>query len=228
MPRQNATDGQPRSGKRIIRSFFQRSSIIVARELIGCYFVRELKSGARLAVRIVETEAYLGDGTDPASHAHGGETPRNRVMFGPPGHLYVYRSYGIHFCANIVCGDTPPQAVLLRAAEPVEGVGIMRRKRGLGQDAPARMILRGPGNLCKALGITLSHNGENLLSGPFSIHLPRKADTPFEVGVSSRIGISKAVEHPYRFFIIDSLHVSGPRKKNGAVRRAVRKEARNA
>jgi DNA-3-methyladenine glycosylase len=102
---------QEAPGRKLARPFFQRSSVIVARELIGCYLARELANGTRLVVRIVETEAYLGDGTDPASHAHNGETPRNRVMFGPPAHLYVYRSYGIHFCANIVCGNGPPQAV---------------------------------------------------------------------------------------------------------------------
>lgn len=192
-------------------------------DLIGCYFVR-----GPLVVRIVETEAYLGDGTDPASHAHNGETPRNRVMFGPPAHLYVYRSYGIHFCANIVCGDKPPQAVLLRAAEPVVGEGAMRKSRGLGKDAAASAILRGPGNFCKALGITLLDNGASVLSGAFSLHAPRKSDTAFEVGVSSRIGISKAVEHPYRFFILDNAHVSGPRGRVGARGRASRKEHRNA
>ena len=195
---------------------------MVARDLIGCYFAK-----GSLLVRIVETEAYIGDGTDPASHAHNGETPRNRVMFGPPAHLYVYRSYGIHFCANIVCGDKPPQAVLLRAAEPVEGAAIMRRNRGLTQDAPPHSILRGPGNFCKALGITLDDNGASLLSGSLSLHAPGKRDEPFEVGVSARIGISKAVEHPYRFFILDNAHVSGP-KMNGARRRASRKESRHA
>ena len=197
------------------RSFFSRRSVAVARDLIGCYFAL-----GPLVVRIVETEAYLGDGTDPASHAHNGETPRNRVMFGPPAHLYVYRSYGIHSCANIVCGDRPPQAVLLRAAEPVEGIDIMRRNRGLPKDASAHSILRGPGNFCKALGITLEHNGASLLSGAFSLHAPRKSDREFNVGVSSRIGISKAVEHPYRFFAMDSKHVS-------AHRRSSRKESRH-
>lgn len=202
--------------RRLTRSFFQRSSIIVARELIGCYFAH-----GPLVVRIVETEAYLGDGSDPASHAHNGETPRNRVMFGPPAHLYVYRSYGIHFCANIVCGDRPPQAVLLRAAEPVDGEVVMRKNRGLTKDAPMHSILRGPGNFCQALGITLVDNGASVLSGAFSLHAPRKSDTAFNVGVSSRIGISKAVEHPYRFFAMDSKHVS-------AHRRAARKEHRHA
>jgi DNA-3-methyladenine glycosylase len=215
------------SSRRLSKSFFRRSSVALARELIGCYFVRELKNGNRLVVRIVETEAYLGDGTDPASHAHNGETPRNRVMFGPPGHLYVYRSYGIHYCANIVCGEKPPAAVLLRAAEPVAGVDVMRKNRGLGREASAAGILRGPGNFCKALGITLAHNGESLLSGAVSLHAPRKSDTPFKVGVSSRIGISKAVDHPYRFFVIDNPHVSGTNQRSGARRRTARKERRH-
>jgi len=188
--------------------------------------VRELSNGSRLVARIVETEAYLGDGSDPASHAHNGETPRNRVMFGPPGHLYVYRSYGIHFCANVVCGERPPAAVLLRAAEPVEGIAVMRRKRGLDRHSPETAILRGPGKFCKAMGITLAHNGENLLSGSFSLHRPRQAGRT-RLGTSPRIGISKAVDHPYRFFILDNPHVSGPKLKNGASPRA-RKEPRHA
>lgn len=208
---------------RLSCSFFQRSSVIVARDLIGCYFAH-----GELVVRIVEAEAYLGDGTDPASHAHGGETARNRVMFGPPGRLYVYRSYGIHYCANVVCGDRPPQAVLLRAAEPVVGTDVMRRNRGVGRETPDTGLLRGPGNFCKALGITLRHNGASLLSGELSIHAAAARDAAFQVGVSPRIGISKAVEHPYRFFILDNLHVSGPKKKNGAHGRASRKGARHA
>ncbi len=170
----------------------------------------------RLVVRIVETEAYLGDGTDPASHAHNGETPRNRVMFGPPGRLYVYRSYGIHFCANIVCGKKPPAAVLLRAAEPVDGTKRMRRNRGLSPETRDAAILRGPGNFCKALGITIAHNGESLLSGSFSIRPPGTGDMPVRVGVSPRIGISRAVDHPYRFFIMDNPHVSGPKRGRAA------------
>ena len=205
--------------RRLRRAFFSRSSVTVARELIGCHFSRELPSGNRLVVRIVETEAYLGDGTDPASHAHGGETARNRVMFGPPGHLYVYRSYGIHFCANVVCGDAPPQAVLLRAAEPVNGIDAMRRKRGLGRTASPDAILRGPGNFCKALGITLDHNGASLLTGAFSIDAPGKSDPVFDVGISTRIGITKAAHHPYRFFMMDNRHVSGPRSRNRKERR---------
>lgn len=201
-------------GRRLTRAFFQRSSIEVARDLIGCYFARESKNGTRLVVRLVEVEAYLGDGTDPASHAHNGETPRNRVMFGPPGHIYVYRSYGIHYCVNVVCGDKPPQAVLLRAAEPVEGTHTMRKNRGLDRTTPDSAILRGPGNFCKALGISLTHNGESLLSGSLSLHQPRSRAV-FPLGVSARIGISKAVEHPYRFYIMDNAHVSGPRKRKG-------------
>lgn len=198
------------SGRQLSRTFFQRPSVVLARDLIGCYFAK-----GPLVVRIVETEAYVGDGTDPASHAHNGETPRNRVMFGPPAHLYVYRSYGIHFCANIVCGDRPPQAVLLRAAAPVEGEALMRKHRGLTKDAPVHSILRGPGNFCKAMGITLLDNGASVLSGAFSLHAPRKSDMAFTVGVSSRIGISKAVEHPYRFFAADSKHVSAHRRDVG-------------
>ncbi|HET6350418.1 MAG TPA: DNA-3-methyladenine glycosylase, partial [Candidatus Krumholzibacteria bacterium] len=110
----------------------------------------------------------------------------------------------------------------------VEGVTNMRRRRAIAVGTPDTALLRGPGNFCKALGITLAHNGASLLSGPFSIHAPRKGDRPGGIGVSSRIGISKAVDHPYRFFLLDDPHVSGSKRKNGASRRASRKERRHA
>ena len=120
------------------RRFFARPTLDVARDLLGAHLVRRV-GGERLVTRIVEVEAYLGDGSDPGSHCHRGLTPRNRAMFGPPGRLYVYRSYGIHTCVNVVCEEEGVAgAVLLRAAEPLMGVDRMRRNRGLGAGGPVR------------------------------------------------------------------------------------------
>ena len=199
-------------GRRLSRAFFQRRSVAVARDLVGCYFTRELDNGARLVVRLVEVEAYLGDGSDPASHAHRGETPRNRTMFGPAGHLYVYRSYGIHFCANIVCTGKHAAAVLLRAAEPVTGIEAMRRNRALTNGTPDTAILRGPGNFCRALGISTHDDGLSLLSGPVAVHLPPARVARPTVLVSTRIGLSKAVDLPYRFFVANDPHVSASKR----------------
>jgi len=202
-----------RFGGRLTRSFFQRSCVDVARDLVGCYFTRELKNGMRLVVRLVEVEAYLGDGSDPASHAHRGETPRNRTMFGPPGHIYVYRSYGVHACANVVCSGKSAAAVLLRAAEPIDGIHLMRKHRALDDDTPNTTILRGPGNLCKALKLDVEDDGESLLSGAVSIHAPTNGSEALEIVVSKRIGITKAIDLPYRFFAANDPHVSGTRRK---------------
>jgi DNA-3-methyladenine glycosylase len=199
-------------GRRLTRVFFQRHSVTVARDLVGCYFTRELDDGTRLVVRLVEVEAYLGDGTDPASHAHRGETPHNRTMFGPAGHLYVYRSYGIHACANIVCTGKYAAAVLLRAAEPVAGIEAMRRNRALSNGTPDTAILRGPGNFCRALGISTDDDGLSLLSGPVAVHLPPARHARPSVVISTRIGITKAVELPYRFFAANDPHVSAAKR----------------
>ena len=190
---------------RLSRRFFARPCLEVAPELLGLVLVHELADGTRLAARIVEVEAYLGDGSDAASHAHRGPTPRSRVMFGRPGHFYVYRSMGLHRCVNVV---TEPEgrgaAVLLRAAEPLEGEARMRRLRG-GRDG--RELLNGPGKLCQALAIRLEHDGADALRGP--LRLERWPGAPaFQIRVSPRIGISKAVDLPYRFFARDSPHVS--------------------
>jgi DNA-3-methyladenine glycosylase len=182
---------------RLTRSFFARPALEVAPELLGCRLVHELDDGTRLEGIIVEVEAYLGDGTDPASHAHPGPTPRNRTMFGPPGHFYVYRSMGIHACANLVCEpEGRGAAVLLRAAQPLRGIERMCRGRG-GRNGSE--LANGPGKLTQAFGIGLAHDGASALRGPLRIE-PRRGE-PGPILVGPRVGISRATELPYRFYL---------------------------
>jgi DNA-3-methyladenine glycosylase len=169
------------------RDFFARSVHEVAPELIGCTFLVDGVGG-----RIVEAEAY--DPSDPASHGFRGETARNRAMFGPPGHAYVYRSYGIHWCVNLVCdGAGTASAVLLRALEPTHGLEEMAARRGV---FDPRLLCSGPGRLCQALGITGAHDGLPLDEPPFAV-LP--AATPADVVATPRIGITQAADLPWRY-----------------------------
>jgi DNA-3-methyladenine glycosylase len=155
---------------------------------------------------VVETEAYLPD--DPASHSFAGRTGRNATMFGPPGHLYVYRSYGIHWCANVVCAaDGVGAAVLLRALEPTSGIDEMRARRGVDD---VRMLAAGPGRLTQALGVDASHDGEDLTARPFAVRVP---GTESEVVASPRVGISRATELPWRYSLAGSSFVSRPRPR---------------
>jgi DNA-3-methyladenine glycosylase len=189
--------------------FFARSCAQVARELVGSYLVRRLADGSRVVGRIVEVEAYLGDGSDPASHSHNGPTRRNAAMFGAPGHLYVYRSYGIHLCANVVCEpEGSGAAVLLRALEPVEGADWMRRRRGLSADAPERAVAGGPGRLSQALALELADDRRCLLRGSLALRRPAAGAPAPRVATSPRIGISRGADLPYRFFDPDSACVS--------------------
>lgn len=170
----------------------------VARALLGALLCVDGVGG-----RIVETEAY--DGEDPASHSFIGPTARNAAMFGPPGHAYVYRSYGIHWCLNVVCGDAGHgAAVLIRALEPLRGLEQMRARRGL---ADERLLCAGPGRLCQALAIDRRHDALPLDRPPFEL-VP--ADTAQAVRVGPRIGISKAAERPWRFGIEGSRFLSRP------------------
>jgi DNA-3-methyladenine glycosylase len=180
--------------------FFARSVHAVAPDLIGAIFLFNGVGG-----RIVEVEAYHH--TDPAAHSYGGRTERNAVMFGPPGFAYVYRSYGIHWCVNFVCEpEGSASAVLIRAIEPLEGLEKMRRRRGL---ADARLLCAGPGRVCEALGISRANNGLPLDAPPF--RLRRRVGT-VEIAVGPRIGLTKAVEQPWRYGLAGSRFLSKPFK----------------
>jgi DNA-3-methyladenine glycosylase len=185
---------------KIRRGFFDRSVHKVAPELIGATLLVDGVGGV-----IVEVEAYHH--TDPAAHSYRGPTERNAVMFGPPGHAYVYRSYGIHWCLNFVCeAQGSASAVLIRALQPTQGIALMRRQRGLTDE---RALCSGPGKLCEALGVTRRHNGLALDRAPFDLRA--RAARP-EIAVGPRIGISKAVEHPWRYGLQGSKFLSKPFK----------------
>jgi DNA-3-methyladenine glycosylase len=198
-----------RLGPGFTRAFFDRRCLAVAPELIGAYLVRRLDDGTALIGRIVEVEAYLGDGNDPGSHSHGGPTPRNRSMFGPPGRLYVYRSYGIHTCANVVCeSEGRGAAVLFRAVEPVAGVARMRALRDLAAGAPDRQIANGPGKLARALALRMDDDGRSLLRGPVRLRRAPASAPRLEVALSRRVGLTRGADLPYRFYAADSAYVS--------------------
>jgi DNA-3-methyladenine glycosylase len=179
----------------------------VARELIGKVLVKA-GSEAIASGRIVETEAYTGI-ADPASHAFRGPTSRNRIMFGPPGYLYVYLSYGVHFCCNVVTeADGVAGAVLVRALEPLNGIDVMTARRG---QRPLRDLCNGPGKLCQALGIGLDDYGTDLESS--SVWLEDDGFRPGEIAVSGRIGIAAAVDLPLRFFLPGNPFVSAGKSR---------------
>jgi DNA-3-methyladenine glycosylase len=180
------------------RDFFARSVHEVAPDLLGVTLLVDGVGGP-----IVEVEAYHHE--DPASHGFGGRTERNAAMFGPPGHAYVYRSYGIHWCLNFVCEeDGSASAVLLRALEPRVGLDAMRARRGLNEP---RLLSAGPGRLCQALGVTRDHDGLPLDEPPFEL---RERETEPEIARGPRIGISRATELPWRFGIAGSRYLSRP------------------
>jgi len=183
---------------RLTRAFFDRSVHEVAPELIGATLLVDGVGGT-----IVEVEAY--DHEDPAAHGFGGCTARNASMFGPPGHAYVYRSYGIHWCLNFVCeGEGVANAVLIRALEPTTGIPAMQKRRKMG-DVP--LLCAGPGRLCEALGITRVHDGLGLDKPPFRLIVRPHA---LQLAIGPRIGITKAMEKPWRYGLAGSRFLSRP------------------
>jgi DNA-3-methyladenine glycosylase len=194
MSEATATEG------RLTADFFDRSVHLVARELIGCRLFYADCGGV-----IVETESYERD--DPACHAYVGLTPRTEVIFGPPGRAYVYLSYGIHSLLNFVAEpDGEAAAVLIRALEPAAEIEAMRARRG---ERPDRELCSGPGKLTEALGIGLAQNDADLSRDPFLL-LPREAGWQGQIDTGPRVGITKAVERPWRFGLAGSPHVSKP------------------
>jgi DNA-3-methyladenine glycosylase len=189
------------------RGFYDRPTEQVARELLGKTLVREI-DGSVLAGRIVEVEAYLGE-DDEAAHSFAGITERTRVIFGPPGHAYVYFSYGMHHCLNVVAEPTGRAGcVLVRALEPLSGLDEMFRRRPRAK-AP-RDLCSGPGKLTQAMGITLSHYGADLTAGALTIR-ESPDDDALIVRQTARIGITRSAELPLRFHLLDNPHVSRAR-----------------
>ena len=183
---------------RLRKDFFARSVHGVAPELVGATLLVGGVGGL-----IVEVEAY--DHVDPAAHGYRGKTARNASMFGPAGHAYVYRSYGIHWCVNFVCEDEGlAAAVLLRALEPTRGVDVMRTRRGVDE---ARLLCSGPGRLCQALGITREHDGLALDEPPFELH---ERERVADVVAGPRIGITRAADRPWRYGLAGSRYLSRP------------------
>ncbi|MFD9429156.1 MULTISPECIES: DNA-3-methyladenine glycosylase [unclassified Streptomyces] len=189
----------------------------VAPELLGAVLTHETPEGT-VRITITETEAYSG-AADPASHAYRGRTPRNAAMFGPAGHLYVYRSHGLHWCANIVTGtEGIATAVLIRAGRVIEGEDLARKRRGAKVESPR--LARGPGNFCQALGITAEHNGADLLTGA-SVALSAGEPVPAAlIRAGPRVGVSKAHDWQHRFYLAGDPTVSAyrlsPRAKPSA------------
>jgi DNA-3-methyladenine glycosylase len=197
------------------RAFFGRPPDSVARDVLGKLLVRRT-GNALLAGRIVEVEAYFGDG-DPAAHSAAGRTARNAVLFGPPGHAYVYFIYGMHSCLNISCEPTGQAgSLLVRALEPLQGLAQMAAWRGLTAQAAPRLLTSGPGRLCQAFGITrATHNGIDLLSADSELQLRDDGYGTQSILATPRIGITKAAERPLRFLIAGHPYASGPARGNG-------------
>jgi len=213
----------------IPREFFDRPSQEVAPDLLGCVLERETAEGL-VAVELTEVEAYAGE-TDPASHSYRGRTARNGVMFGPPGYAYVYFTYGMHFCVNVVCMPAGiPRAVLLRAGRVTAGEDLARRRRArwrseASQESilPARDLARGPARLCQALAIDRTQNGLDVCSADGELRLRPadpglRANGAIEVAVGPRVGVSAAADVPWRFWVAGDPTVSAYRLHKARVR----------
>lgn len=196
--------------RRLGRAFFARPTLEVARALVGMVLVHRSPDGVTAGM-VVETEAYIGE-DDPACHAAPGPTPRNEPLYGPPGVFYVYFNYGMHYLVNVVTEAAgSPAAVLLRALEPIDGTALMQRRRGgsTGRHVPTSDLCRGPGNLTRAMGITLAHNRLTLAGAP--LWLEDRGLDPGPIAWSPRIGIAVGTEHQWRCFAAASRAVSGRR-----------------
>ncbi len=190
----------------IPRAFYLQDTRTAAQRLLGQIVTRRLPTGETLSGIIVETEAYLTD--DPACHAYRGQTPRNSAMFGPPGHAYVYFTYGLHMMLNLVCApEGAAEAVLIRALEPVEGVETMRAYRG--GMAETRQLTNGPGKLAQALALTrLSHNGVDVTDPAGELLVLPHEYPPFDIVTTTRIGITQGVDLPWRYYVAGNPYVS--------------------
>jgi DNA-3-methyladenine glycosylase len=194
--------GSMRFGPVLKRRFYSRRTIEVARDLLGKVIVHGPAAGI-----IVETEAYLG-GDDLAAHSARGVTPRTRVIFGPPGHAYVYFIYGMYDCLNLVCEpEGTPGCVLIRALEPVAGIELMRERRPAARRV--QDLASGPGKLTRAMGITLAHNGTDVTAGNLVVREPAEP-APAEIAVTPRIGITQCADLPLRFVIRGNAFASKP------------------
>ncbi|HVU60746.1 MAG TPA: DNA-3-methyladenine glycosylase [Mycobacteriales bacterium] len=197
------------------RRFYDRPVVEVARDLLGC-----VVSAAGVSIRLTEVEAYDG-GNDPASHAYRGQTARNAVMFGPPGHAYVYFTYGMHFCMNLVCGPVgTAQAVLLRAGHVVSGVEMARARRPAARSD--RDLARGPARICQALAVDRSLDGVDVTARASTITVSAGTPVPdAAIRVGPRIGISVATDWPYRFWVdgdptVSAFRTHVPRRRTRA------------
>lgn len=186
--------------------FYLQDTREAAKKLLGQLLVRTLPGGEVVSGVIVETEAYLKN--DPACHAYKGQTPRNAMMFGPPGHAYVYFTYGLHMMLNLVCApDGTAEAVLVRALEPVDGIDLMRVHRG--GIAETKHLTNGPGKLAQALALTrLDHNGLDITLPESELFVLPRETPPFEIVETTRIGISQGVDLPWRYYIRGNTFVS--------------------
>ena len=183
------------------KAFFEQDVEVVANELLGCELVHETPEGVASGI-IVETECYSQD--DAASHSYRGQTERTKVMFGPGGYAYIYFTYGMHYCFNVVSGPIGHgQAVLIRALEPVEGIELMKQRRDKDN---THELANGPAKLVQAMGITKTDYGRPLYKG--NLHIRQRKYKPDEIGIGPRIGIKKAVDTPWRFWIVSSKFVS--------------------
>lgn len=191
------------------QTFYTHETTTVAKQLLGCYLVH-LEGEQTTLGRIVETEAYLGM-HDPSSHAFIGKTPRNRVLFGPLGHAYIYFIYGLHYCVNVVTGqEGTGEAVLIRALEPLQGISLMQQRR---RTENLNLLCNGPARLTQALAITLTFNGHPLFDGPLQIWSPDSLASsapirPADIIETTRIGIAKGKDLPLRFYVKGNNHIS--------------------